>query len=278
MTGPRLDPRSTPATERVALDSLRGLVERPDYTAGRPARVVRPVVDLRRQPNGPRDRQILFGTDVIVIETRDGWSFVQSDADGYCGWLLDETLATDQPWITHRVRAAQTVIYPEPSFKVDEIGALSLNSLVTVTEHHGRFMRLASGGWVPEQHLSEDPDRDPADVAGLLIGTPYVWGGNSRWGIDCSGMVQAAALACGIACPGDSDQQCDFFPEVNDNWRRGDLLFWPGHVAMVTGPDTMIHANAHAMAVTYERISQAVERIEASGDGALIGARRLMPD
>jgi len=119
---------------------------------------------------------------------------------------------------------------------------------------------------------------DPVTIATVLLGTPYLWGGNSAFGIDCSGLVQAACMVCGIACPGDSDMQAAGLGQlVTDGSppRRGDLLFWKGHVAWVSGPDTILHANAHHMAVAYEGLVAAVARIAAQGGGPVTAHRRL---
>ena len=268
-----LDRRLTPATDRVALECLAGVLERPAYTPGHAARLTVPLADLMTAPEGRRDRQVNFGADVTVIETRGDWCFVQAALDGYCGWLPAASLGRDLPPITHRVTAPATHVYPAPDMKQRELASLSIGARLSVTGAEGRFARLATGGFVPTQHVGDGPATDPVPVAESLLGTPYLWGGNSRWGIDCSGLVQAALTACGIPCPGDSDLQRDAFPAADDI-RRGDLLFWPGHVALAMSPDRMIHATAFAMAVIAEPIAGALARIDAGGDGPFLGIRR----
>lgn len=269
-----LDHRLTPATETTARDTLRGLLDRPNWTGGQAARIAVTVTDLCRQPGGARDRQVIFGTDITVIETRADWCFVQSSLDGYCGWLRHDAISGGTPPLTHRLHAAASHIYPEPDIKTKQLGWLTMNSRLSVTGTKGRFARLADGGYVPLQHITDTDDTDPVAVAERLLHTPYLWGGNSRAGIDCSGLVQAAATACGLVCPGDSDLQRTAFPPATGDMRRGDLLFWPGHIAMVSGPDMMIHANANAMAVCHEPISAAKARIDAAGEGPFLDARR----
>lgn len=269
----KLDQRLTPATDRVALDSLRGIVERPTYTPGRPARLSVPLADLMTAPNGKRDRQVNFGTDLTVIDDENGWSFVQSALDDHCGWLRSEVIGFDLPAITHRVRVPATHIYSQPDIKQPEIASLSLGARVSVAAAEGKFARLQTGGYIFAEHITDLPDSEPVRVAETLLDTPYLWGGNSRAGIDCSGLVQAALIACNIPCPSDSDLQRDAFPEVTEI-QRGDLLFWPGHVAMAASADMMIHATAWKMAVIWENIPKAIARIDAAGDGPFLGIRR----
>ncbi|MDO5657597.1 MAG: NlpC/P60 family protein [Paracoccus sp. (in: a-proteobacteria)] len=268
-----MDRRITPATERVALNRLRGLLERPQWTDGTPARIAAPLAELRAAPDGPRDRQLAFGADVTVIDAQGEHAFVQATADGYCGWVAAQDLTPDLPPLTHHVSAPATHLYPGPDFKLRELAALPINAGLSVAAIEGQFARLVQGGFVPLQHISDRPAADPAAVALSLMGTPYLWGGNSRAGIDCSGLVQAALRACAVACPGDADLQEAAFAPV-ETIRRGDLLFWKGHVAMAINQTQIVHATAFAMAVIVEDIAHAIARIDAAGDGPFRGARR----
>lgn len=270
-----MDRRLTPATDRAA---LRGYgIARDVITDGMPMRVAASLVDLDRDPDGRRDRQLNFGADVTVIERRDARAFVRAAADGYCGWLPWSALTTQLPRITHRITAPASHVYPSASMKEREMTTLSIGARLAVEAVEGSFARLASGGYVPVQHIGQAPSDDPAAVAETLLGTPYLWGGNSRAGIDCSGLAQASFAACGLTIPGDSDLQHAAFPAVEDI-RRNDLLFWPGHVAIALGPDRMIHATAFAMAVITEAIPDAIARIDAAGEGPFRGARRVAMD
>ena len=267
------DRRLTPATDRVVLAGWEHEAPRPKVTPGRAMRLAVPLADLCRAPGGARDRQVNFGADLTLIEEAEGWAFVRAALDGYCGWLRQGALARPTAPITHRVRAPATHVYPAPDMKTHQLHALSIGARLSVTGTEGRFAELVTGGWVPLVHLADHPAADPVAVAERMIGTPYLWGGNSDWGIDCSGLVQAALTAADIPCPGDSDLQRAAFPETNEI-RRGDLLFWPGHVAIAEGPDSMIHATAWQMAVIREPIPAAIARIEAAGEGPFLGARR----
>jgi len=269
------DRRLTPANGRAALASLRGTVDALHFVDGEPARVAVPLADLNRAPDGPRDRQLLLGDGVTVIDRHQSWAFVQARKDGYCGYVPEAALGAAQA-PTHRVIAPATHLYPEPKVQAHELCALSFGSLLTVTGTAERFAETPDG-FVPLLHLRElaDPLTDPVAVAALFLGTPYLWGGNSRAGIDCSGLVQAALLACGKDCPGDSDLQAQSVGRLlqpDEALQPGDLIFWIGHVAMVADAGRIIHATGHRMAVVFEDMAAAVARIAAAGQPVL--ARR----
>lgn len=272
------DRRLTPANGRVAADSLRGAVEAESYVEGAARQLCAPVADLMHAPRGRRERQVVSGEHVTVFEDRDGWSFVQLARDGYVGYLPSSTL-TDPEAATHWVHARSTHLYPAPDFKAREIHTLSHLSRVHVIQETGRFAQV-SGGFIPRMHLAplDALASDPVTVAQTYLATPYLWGGNSAFGIDCSGLVQAGCLACGIPCPGDSDlQEAGLGQDLPEDapLRRGDLLFWKGHVAWVADADTILHANAHHMAVTFEPMHDAITRIAEQGDGPVTARKRL---
>ena len=272
------DRRLTPANGRVAALSLKGQVAAASFVEGWSRLVAVPVVALRDAPEGRRERELLRGEAVTVFEDQDGWCFVQAARDGYVGYLPGEALTDAQPGDL-RVIARATHAYAAADIKSPDIVSLSFGSRLRHMGQEGRFI-LTDAGYVPSNHLAPLDQRaeDPVTVATLFLGVPYLWGGNSAFGIDCSGLVQAACLACGIACPGDSDlQAAGLGAPVTDGSppRRGDLLFWKGHVAWVSGPDMILHANAHHMAVAFEGLAEAVARIAEQGGGPVTTHRRL---
>lgn len=242
------------------------------------ARIALPVVDLLRAPDGPRDRQLLCGDAVEILDQNQGWAHIRAAKDGYQGYLPDAALAPAQT-NSHWISAPASHAYSAADFKSPDLAALSFGSQVLVSGFEGRFA-ATDQGYIPRVHLTpmEQQLRDPLSVAMGFLGTPYLWGGNSRFGIDCSGLVQLACLACGIACPGDSgpqERQLGTLLPPSSTYQPGDLLFWKGHVAWVQDPDTLLHANVHAMAVALEPLQQAIARIADQGDGPVTAHRRL---
>jgi hypothetical protein len=257
----KLDRRVTPHSGRVAHEALRGRVQADTFVAGEALRITAPVVDLCDGPQGGRDRQLLLGDAFVVIDRRDGWAFGQSDRGGYCGWVPEAAVGVaDVP--THWVQGLATHVYAEPRVQAQDRMTLPMGARVALTELLGAWAETRLG-FVPAMHLRAlgDWDTDPVAVAERFLDVPYLWGGNTAAGLDCSGLVQAAWLACGRDCPGDSDQQRALGRDFRGKARRGDLIFWQGHVAIVTGPDRIIHANGHTMDVAYEGLSAAITRI-----------------
>jgi len=270
-----MDRRLTPATPRIAHISLQGRIEAPAFTPGTPMRLARPLTDLLTRPGGPRDRQMLLGDGFVVIDRDQGHAFGFAEKDGFCGWLPQDAL-TDGPAPTHWLAAPASHLYPEPRVQSPERAALPMGARLTVTAMTEKWAETPLG-FIPAPHLRAIGDwhSDPVAVAETFLGSPYLWGGNSRNGLDCSGLVQLAFHACGLPCPGDSDLQETIGQPVDaPPYLRGDLLFWRGHVALVCDPDTILHANGHTMSVAHEPISAALTRIENQKGGPVTHHRR----
>ena len=274
-----LDPRMTPANGTVAHVSLEGAVNAERFVKGRWMMVQQPMANITDEPRGKRVSQLLFGERFLALETADGFAFGQAERDGYVGYMISGAL-TGAEEATHWVMSPATHLYPKPDFKEPPDVSLFFGSHVRVAGERDGFHRIHTGHYIPSQHLMPLKARfaDPVGVADLFLGTPYLWGGSSRWGIDCSGLVQAALVACGIDCPRDSDQQeaalGEPLPE-DTAIQRGDLIFWKGHVGMMANENMLLHANAHHMSVAYEPFEEAVARIAEKEYGDITSRKRL---
>jgi cell wall-associated NlpC family hydrolase len=243
--------------------------------------VCAPLTDIRDTPAGYRKRQLIYG-DIVTVEDRtEGWCIVRAEKDGYRGVVHPDDLA-EPVTPTHSVVALATHLYTAADPKSPDIASLTFGAQLCIEREVAGFGRTHDGGFVPMVHVADVRRRfaDPAAVAELFLGTPYLWGGNTRLGLDCSGLVQAACLACNLACPGDSADQAREAGEPVDDAEplaRGDLIFWQGHVAMAVDDNRLIHATAHHMAVVFEEAEAAVRRIAAKGEGPVTARRRLRP-
>jgi hypothetical protein len=270
------DPRITPARPDLAARHLEGKVTAARFVDGHARDVIAPLAPVRKSPSheAALETQALRGERVSVYESNgEGWCWGQLEADGYVGWLPEEALANPGMPPTHYVRALRTLIFSAPSIKIPPVGPLPLGARVTVVRDEAEFAVIADGGYVPRRHLAPLTEREPdfVDVAQRFLGTPYLWGGKSSEGIDCSGLVQVALTVAGVACPRDSDMQEQSLGRpiaISDDFsatQRGDLFFWPGHVAIACDGARIVHANAFHMAVAMETVSEAVTRISAAG-------------
>lgn len=274
------DTRVTLARPDLADQRLEGLAPAERYAPSQAMVCAVPAAAIRAAaaPDAEQWDQLLFGEVFRVLEEKDGFAWGQAPRDGYVGYVALSDLAPQGHPPTHAVRAIRTYAFSKPDIKSRPEGLYSLNSLVTVEAREGRFAKGAGTGWFIEEHLTPigRGERDYVAVAERFVGAPYQWGGRESLGVDCSGLVQQALYACVRACPRDTDMQRGFFPEIAEaERRRGDLVFWKGHVAILLDEGTILHANAHHMATAVEPLAEAIARIEATPTGAPLGYRRV---
>jgi len=269
------DPRTTPARPDLAAQHLKGKVAAPRFVAGIELQVRDAQAPVRREPapDAALDTEALHGERVTVYDQNgEGWCWGQLGSDGYVGWIPANALCPPGPPPTHRVAVLRTFVFPGHSIKAPPVDALSLGSRVAVrAQQRGLsdgLTDLVSGFCMPTRHLAPLDSKEPdfVAVAERFIGVPYLWGGKTSLGLDCSGLVQIALTASGVACPRDSDMQERALGAplpIDDlaGLRRGDMMFWKGHVAIVRDMQSIVHANAYHMATAIEPIEEAVRRI-----------------
>jgi hypothetical protein len=266
------DRRVTPARPDLAASHLAGKVQAARFVDGHVREIAEPQAPLRRSPSpdAPLDTEALKGERVTIYDSNEeGWSWGQLAADGYVGWLPTSALREPGPPPTHRVAVLRTLVFPGPSIKLPPLEGLSLGCRLAVRRIKGPLAVTDSNGFVPACHLEPIDTREPdfVAVAERFLGAPYLWGGKSSLGLDCSGLVQIALTASGVVCPRDSDMQEHALGAAVPltELQRGDLVFWNDHVAIVRDQATLIHANAFHMAVAFEPAREAITRIAAAG-------------
>ncbi len=280
-----LDRRLTPARPDLAARHLDGKVEALAFADPVPMRVVTPSAPLRREPrpDAPLDTEALAGELVRVYEQHEGWAWGQLAGDSYVGYLPEDHLAGDAPLPTHKVCALRTFLYPGPSIKLPPMEALSFGAMLAVSGESGDFLVTERGGHVFKPHLCARDALEPdfVAVAERFLEVPYLWGGKTSLGLDCSALVQLALAATGTPAPRDSDLQeqglgaAVSFGDSLAGLKRGDLIFWKGHVGIMTDAETLLHATAFTMSVIREPLRGARDRILARNGGPITAIRRL---
>ncbi len=280
------DPRVTPVRDDLVAHHLRDRYPRPKQAQGDLRRVIRGRTMIAFSPgaHARRESELLFGEGFIVYDEQDGWAWGQATRDYYVGWVAADALGADIGTPSHEVVVPATYLYRAPDLKSPAPLRLSLASLVVGGggRRDGAFVEVGGGGWIFADHLAprEASQADYIATGMSLVGVPYLWGGRGIDGMDCSGFLQIVLQRAGLTPPRDSDQQEAVVGAILDHpedlsvLRRGDLLFFPGHVGIVLDGWRLLHANAHDMAVSVQRLSDVVDRARAEGAPAR-AARRI---
>lgn len=283
-----LDTRLNAYRPDLADRRLEGTVRAGAYREGVPYQVTAASLPVRQQPRptAPQDTVLLHGETVRVFDTENGWAWMQNDADDYVGYVDLNGLSPTATPPTHRVATLRTLVFPDESIKSPPITDLSFAARVCVTGHTGKMASIAlpggRTGFIPAQHLADvdSAESDPVAIALLFLNAPYLWGGKTADGLDCSALVQLAFVSCGMECPRDTDMQEAAFGLPVDFrgdetvLQRGDCVFWPGHVGIWINEHWFLHATAAFMKCIIEPLSTAIPRISKEAGLEVSSVRR----
>lgn len=283
-----LDPRLNAYRPDLADIALSGQLAAESYSAGAELEIRRGAADLRRapEPGAPLESQLLFGEKVSCFERKSGWAWVQNRRDGYVGYLRADALGEPRARPSHQVSALRTLLFPAPDLKAPILDSLSMASPVAVIARSGDYSEIDGGGWIYTEHLTalDQPQPDYTATALAFLGTPYLWGGRSSLGLDCSALVQLALALAGMPCRRDSGQQETSLGPM-EPWRPGttrprygDLIYMADHVAIALDETRVVHATAHGLQVRIEPLADLEARVQADGGITALLRPRLDSD
>lgn len=275
------DPRTNAWRGDIADAALEGIVEAthfvhpvPHRLTGQPSRMMR----LRPERGEVAVSELLAGQRFDVLHTDGNWAWGYSAHDHYVGYIESDALRTDVPTRTHRIAVPTALAFSRPDIKSEVVYTLPLNGEIAAEIYDDRFLRTTRGIFIHRRHAEElgTYSADYVTVAEQFLGTPYKWGGRTRGGIDCSGLIQIALAACGIAAPRDSDMQAAALGiNIEGGPRRGDIVFFPGHVGIMVDPSRLLHANAFYMSTVIEPLADIVERLRSKHEQPVTAVKRL---
>lgn len=270
------DRRLTPARPDLAAAHLTGEVDAPRFVEGEKFAVGlgRTSLRVRSSDDATQDSELLFGEIFTVYDRKDGWAWGQAARDLYVGYVRENAL--DRPFATNvTVTTLMAPVFSAADLKTPVRDLLPMNAAVPVLARDSDYVNIGRG-FVHQRHLLPQTEKDFVAIAERFLGAPYVWGGKTAAGLDCSGLIQTALQAVGKAAPRDTDMMEKALGDVVAlvDVRRGDLVYWKAHMGVMLDETRLLHANAFHMMVAVEPLTEAIARFEAVA-GPVTSVKRL---